>query len=110
MKALMTWTLAVCVALTLAGDQARACVEVATTISVPGMDCGGCAKKLSTALSKVAGVAKVEADIEAKTLKVTPKAQTTVSPKALWEALEKAGKAPNKLEGPGGTFTSKPAN
>ncbi len=79
-----------------------------TTISVPGMDCGGCAKKLATAVSKVTGVAKVETDVEAKTIKITPKSQSALSPKTLWEAVENSGKKPTKLEGPYGTFTSKP--
>lgn len=51
---------------------------------------------------------KVETDVKAKTLTVTPRAQVVVSPKALWEAVEKGGDAPKKLEGPNGTYTNKP--
>ena len=78
-------------------------------IPVAGMDCGGCAKKVAAKLTAVAGVAKAEADVEAKTIKVTPKGGEVVSPKALWEAVEKAEQTPTKLEGPSGVFTKKPA-
>ncbi len=93
----------------LLSQEIRASDAKATTILVPDMDCGGCAKKLAKELSKVAGVAKVEPDLEAKTIKVTPKANSTVSPKSLWEAVETAGKMPTKLDGPSGSFSEKPS-
>ena len=108
MKMILAWSLALGAALFLMPASTVASDTTQTTISVPDMDCGGCAKKLSTALSKVAGVSKVEPDLEAKTIKVTSKAQSTISPKSLWEAVENSGKKPTKLEGPNGTFTSKP--
>jgi hypothetical protein len=46
--------------------------------------------------------------VEAQTAKVTPQPKTVLSPKALWEAVEKAKKTPAKLAGPGGTFTARP--
>jgi len=79
-----------------------------TVITVEKMHCDGCAKKLATKVQAVAGVQKVEADVEAKTLTVTPKAQAVVSPKALWEAVEQGKDTPKKLTGPSGTFTRKP--
>jgi len=79
-----------------------------TKITVPDMHCMGCAKKIAAKLYEVPGVAKVEANIEATTLTVTPKPQQAPSPKAMWEAVEKAGYKPTKLEGPSGTFTKKP--
>ena len=83
----------------------------ASTITVPEMDCAGCAKKLGQALVKVRGVAKAEYDVKAKTIKLTHKAGDTPSPKALWEAVESEDKQPSKLEVPGGTtYTKKPAN
>ena len=45
---------------------------------------------------------------KSKTAIVVPKGDATLSPLQLWEAVEKAGKVPVKLEGPSGTFTSKP--
>lgn len=80
----------------------------ATTITVSDLHCAGCAKKVGTKLTEIKGVAKVEYDVEHKILVVTPKADTVLSPKALWQAVKKAGKTPEKLEGPSGTFTSKP--
>src|SRR5262245_55891665 len=96
--------------LCLASGQTIAVETPHTTISVSDIHCAGCAKKVATALSKVSGVAKVETDVEAKTVKVTPKEKTTLSPKTLWEAVEKTDKSPSKLEGPSGIYTSKPAN
>ncbi|MBY0525364.1 MAG: heavy-metal-associated domain-containing protein [Gemmataceae bacterium] len=79
-----------------------------TKITIPDMECKHCAKKVATTLTTVAGVAVVETNVPSRTAVVRPKPQTVVSPRALWEALEKVGKEPSKLEGPSGTFTSKP--
>lgn len=81
----------------------------ATTITVPDMDCETCAGKLVKKLTAVAGVAKVEADVKAQTLKVTPTEKESPSPKVLWETCADAGYDPSKLEGPGGVFTTKPS-
>jgi copper chaperone CopZ len=80
----------------------------ATTITVPDMDCEACAKKAVAKLTAVAGVAKVDVNVEGRTLTVTPKADETPSPKALWEASVAGGQEPSKLEGPGGAFTTPP--
>ena len=97
-------------AVMLLSAQARAADPPATTITVPEMDCSSCAKKVGGKVAEVTGVAKVEYSVEARTLKVTPKPGATLSPKSLWEAVEKGGKDPSKIEGPGGTHTKKPAN
>ena len=97
-------------ALFLSAAHARAADPPATTITVPEMDCAGCAKKLGGKLTAVPGVAKVEYDVETRIIRVTPKGGAGLSPRALWEAVEKGGKGPGKLEGPAGTFTTKPAN
>lgn len=96
-------------ALVLLSARAAAADPPATTIIVPEMDCASCAKKVGGKVGEVPGVAKVQYDVQARTLKVTPKAGSTLSPKALWEAVEKGGKDPSKIEGPGGTHTKKPA-
>lgn len=96
-------------ALVLLSARAAAADPPATTITVPEMDCASCAKKVGGKVGEVPGVAKVEYDVQARTLKVTPKPGSTLSPKALWEAVEKGGKDPSKIEGPGGTHTKKPA-
>lgn len=79
-----------------------------TTITVPDMHCAGCAKKVVAKLAAIEGVAKVEPNIKAKTIKITPKPNAVLSPKTLWETVEEADKNPTKLEGPSGVFTSKP--
>ena len=57
---------------------------------------------------KVDGVAKAEANLKARTLTITPKKSASLSPLALWEAIEEGGKAPSQLVGPSGKFTAKP--
>lgn len=79
-----------------------------TTITIPSMHCAGCAKKVANQLVKVPGVAKAQADMKTKTIKITPKAQAALSPRELWEAAEASGETPSRLTGPSGTFTKKP--
>jgi len=79
-----------------------------TAIVVPNMHCMGCAKKMAAELYKVPGVAQVFAKVETNTMTVRPKDGAAPSPRGLWEAVEKAGYQPSRLEGPSGTFTSKP--
>lgn len=77
-------------------------------LTVKGMHCAGCAKKIAGKLTAVSGVEQAQADVPKSLFVVTPAEHQTPSPKALWEAVEKAGYATVKLEGPGGTFTKKP--
>lgn len=79
-----------------------------TVLTVKGMHCAGCAKKIAGKLTAVPGVEGVEADVPKSYFVVTPAVERTPSPKALWEAVEKAGYTAVKLEGPSGTFTKKP--
>jgi copper chaperone CopZ len=79
-----------------------------TNITVPDMHCASCAKKMAAHLYQVPGVGEVRASVETTTLTVLPKGTTAPSPRALWEAVEKAGYTPSRIEGPGGTFTAKP--
>ncbi|MEO2090587.1 MAG: heavy metal-associated domain-containing protein [Gemmataceae bacterium] len=79
-----------------------------TKLTVPGLDCMSCAKKAGDKLYAVPGVGEVKVDIKAKVLIVTPKQGAAMSPRSLWEAVDKAGYEPTKLEGPAGSFTSKP--
>ncbi len=110
MKKEVRWLLALAVGLLVVGWHAAYAADPApTTITIPGMHCGGCAKKVAAKLQQVNGVAKAEANVEAKTIKITPKADMVVSPKALWEAVEKAEQTPTKIDGPSGIFTKKPA-
>ena len=102
---------AVVVALAAAGVTGGLWAESprATTIVVEDLSCPVCAKKLSKAVSAVPGVVEVKADVPSSTLTVTPQGQKAPAPRALWEAVEKAGYRPTRLEGPAGTFTAKPA-
>jgi copper chaperone CopZ len=63
---------------------------------------------VAKALEAVAGVESVKTDVKEQTATVTPKKDKAPSPKELWEAVEKAGYTPTKLEGPGGKFEKKP--
>jgi Cu+-exporting ATPase len=90
------------------GQAARAGEPSPTTITVEGMHCMGCAKKMAARLYEVPGVAGVQANVSASTLTVASKPAQAPSPRALWDAVERAGYQPVKLEGPGGTFTAKP--
>lgn len=94
--------------LSFAGSLAAAEAK-STVISIPGMHCDGCAKKVVTKVLEVGGVESASSSMETKTVKVTPNAGMSLSPKALWEAVEKAKKTPTKLVGPSGTFSSKPS-
>ncbi|WP_233215152.1 heavy-metal-associated domain-containing protein [Rhodopirellula bahusiensis] len=79
-----------------------------TTITLKVLTCESCAKKVAAKLSEVRGVGGIKTDVKSKTAIVVPIGGATLSPRQLWEAIEKAGKEPVKLEGPSGTFTSKP--
>ena len=79
-----------------------------SVISVNGMHCAACSRKISNKLQEVTGVSAATADAKTGLVSITPKAQATLSPKALWEAVEAAGYKPMKIVGPSGTFTEKP--
>jgi len=80
----------------------------ATTITIQGMHCGGCAAKVSRQLQSVEGVSTAQADAAKAHAIVSPKTNAVPSPRALWEAVEKAGYKPTKIVCPSGTFTEKP--
>ncbi len=97
--------------LVLAVSQIASAAEASsrtTVITIDGEMCGGCVKKIQAALAEVPGIAKVEGDLKAKTVAIAPSPKVELSPRALWVAVEKAGKKPILLAGPHGTFRSKP--
>jgi Cu+-exporting ATPase len=97
------------VAVSLIANQApRAADPAATVITVQDMHCLGCAKKITSKLNEVPGVAAVRADVPTSQLSIAAQPQHAPSPRALWEAIERAGYHPAKLEGPSGSFTAKP--
>lgn len=79
-----------------------------TNIAVKDMCCNGCVKKIAARMYSVRGVKEVRADIEKRTLYVLPQQNATLSPRAMWEAVEKAKEKPIRLAGPSGTFSEKP--
>jgi Cu+-exporting ATPase len=91
-------------------SQAQAAQQPAkdTVITIDDFECPTCAMKVVKNLTEVKGVGEVKTDLKASTATVAPKAGETPSPRAMWEAVEKAGFKVTKMQGPGGTFTVKP--
>ncbi|MFO0840931.1 MAG: heavy-metal-associated domain-containing protein [Gemmataceae bacterium] len=88
-------------------QQAR---QAFTQVTLTELHCMGCAKKISTAVHKVSGVAEMRVDLNAKTVFVMHKAGATPSPKELWQAIETADHTPTRMVTPTATHTSKPAS
>ncbi|HYV34780.1 MAG TPA: heavy-metal-associated domain-containing protein [Gemmataceae bacterium] len=81
-----------------------------TVIEIEDFDCEACGVVVELSLIEVPGVAKVKLDFDNETATVIPHEKKTLSPKALWEAVEEVGFKPTKLVGPGGTFLKKPSS
>lgn len=79
-----------------------------TWVFVTDMHCGACAKKIARKLYAVPGVVKVQTSVKKSVAVVTPQKTRQVAPRAVWEAVEKAGFKPVKLVGPAGTYRAKP--
>lgn len=94
------------VAMLLNAAEAKSTTD--TTITIKGMHCAGCAKKVTQKLKGVPNVADVKIDVETSLATVSPQKGKPASARALWEAVESAGYKPTKLQGPDGMFTSKP--
>jgi copper chaperone CopZ len=69
-----------------------------------------CAKRIATSLREVPNVGDVRSDVVKRTATVTPAGLRSPSPRTLWEAVEKTGHTVVQLQGPLGTFTTRPAN
>lgn len=87
---------------------ARAAELRATTINIHNMHCPACAQKIANKLYAVPSVVSVKTNYQAGIAVVQPSQSKTPSPRAMWEAVEKAGFKPLKLTGPSGVYTSKP--
>ncbi len=79
-----------------------------TTIHVHNMHCDECAKKIARKLYALPGVVEVRADVNNNIAYVVPQKDKTIPARSMWEAVESAGFAVAKLEGPQGTYTAKP--
>src|SRR4051794_7519649 len=77
-----------------------------TTIHVHNMHCDECAKKIARKLYALPGVVEVRADVNNNIAYVVPQKDKTLSAKSMWEAVEAAGFAVARLEGPQGKFTA----
>ena len=98
----LAWMMA-CTAISAAADS-----TIETVISIKGMHCSVCAKKVATKLKGVPNVKSANVDAEKGTAVILATDGKELSPKAAWEAVETAGYKPTEMKGPGGTFTSKP--
>ena len=78
------------------------------TINVDGMHCAGCAKKVESKLKAISGVNAVKIDVTTGVVVVSPQPKKQLSPRVLWETVEKAGYQPTKIAGPAGVFKAKP--
>src|SRR5262249_46872441 len=108
MKSQNRWWVVTAAAVLILANALWADPPTLTRITIADLHCNGCAKRVADQLAEVPGVDKVQTDVKSRTATVLPRPQTTVSPGALWEAVEKADKTPVKLQGPSGTFTAKP--
>jgi copper chaperone CopZ len=88
----------------------RAGDAVVTVITVEKMHCGGCAKRLAARIKTVSGVAEGRANVARKSLTVIHRNGASVSPRALWLAVEQARDRPLRLAGPDGVFDSEPSS
>jgi copper chaperone CopZ len=88
---------------------AQAQTPAFSKMTLTELDCGHCAKKVAKGVVAVAGVAEVRYDLKTKAQWAIHKPGQTPSPRALWEAVERAEHEVQRLETPAGTHTSKPA-
>ena len=95
-------------ALAAYSNAADKAVPVATTITIAGMHCGTCAKKVTNKLQALPNVMSAKVDVQTSLASVTPQKDKNLSPRMLWESVEAAGYQPTKIDGPSGTFTTKP--
>src|SRR4051794_28585564 len=95
--------------LVASGAGAKAASPVTyTTIHVHNMHCADCAKQIARKLYAIPGVVEVRADVNKNIAYVVPQKDKSLPARSMWEAVEAAGFAVAKLEGPQGTFVAKP--
>lgn len=102
---LMTFVMAIAIA---PGTAAWAAGPKTETVITTKKLCPVCAKKIVDKLRQTKGVAEARADVESKKIVVLPGADQELSPRALWETVERGGEQPTRLVGPSGTFADKP--
>jgi len=83
-------------------------VQYAAVLVTKNMCCAHESVPAIKELSRVPGIGRVTADHEKRTLLIAPRANTAPSPRAIWEAAERAKIEPIQLATPQGVFKSKP--
>lgn len=81
--------------------------QVPTVVTVKKL-CPTCGKNIVQKLSDLPQVAEATMNVEQRTLRVRCIPGGSVSPRAVWETVERGGEQPVKIQCPMGTFTSKP--
>lgn len=99
-----------CTTALLIPSTAQAAQSQQTVIEVKDMHCGHCARKIAGKLYAVSGVVEVRTNVKKNLAYVKPGQNKVLSPRALWEAVEKAKFTPVRLAGPNGTFSEKPGS
>ena len=89
-------------------NTARSAEPAYTTVNVKGMCCKGCVQKVASNLYVIRGVREVRCSIEKQVVFVIPQQSVDLSPRAIWEAVEKTDAQPLRLAGPHGTFAERP--
>lgn len=79
-----------------------------SVVTIEGMHCAACAKAVAGKLKRVPNVADATVDAKSGLATVSPVLGKELSARSLWEAVEAGGYRPTRIEGPSGTFTSKP--
>ena len=92
------------------GGASAEAADLGTTIEVQGMHCVSCARKIAGHLQAVPEAGPVAVDVATGKVTVPPRSQAAPSPRALWEAVERAGYKPLQMIGPYGTFKAKPTS
>ena len=103
-----TFGIAITLLTLLVAQSAMADEAASMTVVVKKMHCKGCAQRIARKIYEVAGVKEVRVNVEKKTLLVAT--TQAVSPRAIWEAVEKGKDTPVRIEGPQGSFTKKPSS
>lgn len=99
---LMLWTISG------SADEKGGEKSVNTVVSIKGMHCVSCAKKVTERLQSVTNAITVKTDAEKEEAVVVAVEGKSVSSKAIWEAVEATGYKPVEVKGPDGIFKTKP--
>lgn len=100
-------TAVICIVAALANSAHAASPRDATVVTVKKL-CPTCGKKIVQKLEQLPQVSAAAIDVDQRIVQVSPKPGHVVSPRLIWEIVEKGGEQPIRLEGPAGIFTAKP--